>query len=183
MSRRIGWAVLAVAIAGLPLASAVADEAKLREEVAKLFELGWEPSLQAQVAAKEQAFKLVEMAPDDSRIAYAYALVQIRQRKYPDADRLLDRVLVKEKENLYAWRTNIWLSMLQKQYANALLGMERVSVLLVAAGPVATASKDNEVREKWPASWADRSDSWQAQRWSRGIHWASSDNTRRSSPG
>lgn len=146
MAGRIGWFIPVVAIAMFSTQAIMADETDLKHEVASLLELGWEPSPQAQVKAKQQAFKLVGMAPDDSRIAYAYVIVQVRQRKYPEADLLLNRVLIKEKDNLYALRTKIWLCMHQKQYDVALLGLKRLSDLLAADAPSTTVNENDEVR-------------------------------------
>jgi hypothetical protein len=148
MFRPVDSVVLAAILAMLLPVSARAEEADLKAEVAQLFQLGWQPSLDAQTAAQEQAFKLVEMAPADPRLAYAYALVQIRQRKYAEADRLVNRFLVKEKEDFYAWRTKIWLSVLQKQYDAAKMGMDRASQLFSQDGPQVAESEAILLRQE-----------------------------------
>jgi hypothetical protein len=104
-----------------------AAEAELKDEVAKLFAVGWQPSLKARSACAEQFARLDKMAPVDRRIPYAYALVHIRQRSYPYAARLVSGVLAKEPHNLYAWRVKIWLSMLTKQYSAAMAEADKVA--------------------------------------------------------
>lgn len=109
-----------------------ADEPDLKQEVAKLFETGWQPSLKANAAADEQFAKLDKLAPVDRRIPYAHALVKIRQRKYAEASRLVEDVVSREPHNWHAWRTKIWLSMLMKNYDQAMAEMDRVAQLVAA---------------------------------------------------
>jgi hypothetical protein len=107
-----------------------AAEAELEEEVARLFAIGWQPSLKARAACSEQFAKLNKMAPVDRRIPYAYALVHIRQHSYPYAARLVSEVLANQSDNLHAWRVKIWLSMLMKEYATAMVEADRVAAVM-----------------------------------------------------
>jgi len=107
-----------------------ADEAKLKHELARLMEIGWQPSIKARAEAAEQ-FELVgRMAPIDGRVPYAYALVQVRQRKYPEAAKLVADVLAKDEKNVHAWRTKIWISMLTKDCATAMVEMDSLGKVL-----------------------------------------------------
>jgi len=118
--------VFAVLMSG-PLPGA---EAELQDEVAKLFAVGWQPSLKARSACAEQFSKLDKMAPADRRVPYAYALVHIRQRSYSYAAKLVGGVLEKQPDNLHAWRVKIWLSMLLKEYSAAMSETDRAAQVI-----------------------------------------------------
>jgi hypothetical protein len=127
------WSLLFTPLAALPpIVCLGADAPDLKQEVTKLFETGWQPSLKANTAADEQYAKLDKLAPVDRRIPYAHALVKIRQRKYADASRLVAGVVAHEPQNWHAWRTKIWLSMLMKDYPQAMVEMDQVAQLVAA---------------------------------------------------
>ncbi len=127
------WSLLFTPLVALPPVVCLGAEAPdVKQEVKKLFETGWQPSLKANLAADEQFAKLDKLAPVDRRIPYAHALVKIRQRKYADASRLVAGVLAHEPQNWHAWRTKIWLSMLMKDYRQAMVEMDQVGQLVAA---------------------------------------------------
>ncbi len=108
------------------------DDAQLKREVAKLFELG--KSLKTRAEAKAQFERLQELAPDDGRVGYAYVLVQLKHRHYREAAELLEDVLGKSKndgkDNLDAWEVKIWLSTLTKRYGTAVAEMRQLRKFL-----------------------------------------------------
>jgi len=104
--------------------------AGLAVEVKKLFQLGWDRTQESRRQAAEQYDRLDRLAPADSRIPYAYALVQLRQYRYAEAARLLDQSLRRDKNNLAAKKLQIWLAVLTKQYNQALVQMRGLAELL-----------------------------------------------------
>jgi hypothetical protein len=108
ISRWVLSMVLAVLMSGWLCGA----EAELKDEVAKLFAAGWQPSLKARAACSDQFARLEKMAPADRRIPYAYALVHIRQRSYPYAAKPLCEVRGKEPKNAHAGRGKIWTQMI-----------------------------------------------------------------------
>ena len=109
-----------------------ADEHEFKTEITALLDQGWRPTpsetthadLAAHYAAAQSAL------PGDPRAAYAYALVQFRQRKYDDAIKLLDQVIAGDKLNWPARRARAWLLILTKKHALALVEMDTLTKLL-----------------------------------------------------
>src|SRR5947208_1240654 len=79
----------------LPAARIWADEREFKTEITALLDQGWKPTpnekTHADLAEHYAAAK--SALPGDPRAAYAYALVQFRQRRYHDAIKLLDQVI------------------------------------------------------------------------------------------
>jgi len=121
--------ILTLTPACLP-AVAQTDNAKLKQEVTKLFELG--QSVKTRAEAKAHFERLREMAPADGRVTHAYILVQLTHRHYSDADKLLAELLAKDKTNLDAWEVKIWLSTLTKKHGRAVVEMMQVAKLLAS---------------------------------------------------
>jgi hypothetical protein len=115
----------------LPLA-AQADDAAVKQGVARLFEVGAQNTVKARAAAEEHYNDLKNAAPTDVRITYAYALVQIKHHKYAEASKLLDEVVAARKTDRQAWKAKSWLSVITKNYAAALVDLDRLSQLLPA---------------------------------------------------
>jgi hypothetical protein len=109
-----------------------ADDANTRDAVAKLFDAGWEPSFKARAIADDHFAEAARVAPNDWRVSYAYALVQIKQNRYPEAAKRIDDLLAGDKENVALWKAKIWLSMLTKNYPVALVEMDKLSQLVPA---------------------------------------------------
>ena len=134
--------MLALGPVRLP-ALARADNAKLKQEVAKLYELG--KSVKTRAEAKAQFQRLREMAPRDVRVSYAYALVHLTHGHYREAAPLLAAVLAGDKTDMDAWEVKIWLSTLTKQYGMATVEMQQLAGLL--ASPAAAELPDTQCRE------------------------------------
>ncbi len=122
-----------------------ADDAELQNAVVKLFDTGWEPSFKARALADDQFAAAARLAPGDARVSYAYALVQIKQHRYPEGAKRIDELLADERENVALWKAKIWLSMLTKNYAAAMVEMEKLSQLVppeAAEGAAEDAHRD-----------------------------------------
>jgi DNA repair exonuclease SbcCD ATPase subunit len=91
-----------------------------------IFEAGWPRSLKAQQQARQQYDRQKVLAAKDWRLHYAYALVQLRQLRYPDALKAINEVLALDKNNLTAWQIKIWLLALTGEDKDALSEMERL---------------------------------------------------------
>ncbi len=114
----------------------------LAGEVQRLVELG--KSAKTEVEADTQFARLNEIAPSDPRVHYTYAMVLIDQHRFAEADRQMKRVTALNGRNLNAWKVRIWLSVVTKDYDNALSTMET----LVDRMPAKAASSAAE-RKCW----------------------------------
>ncbi len=83
------------------------------------------------------------------RVTYAFALVQMRNRRYDNAKRLLDDVLAADKNDLSARRARIWVLVLLKDYSAALIDLESLvkSLPAKAAAPAGGADADETEAE------------------------------------
>jgi len=91
-----------------------------------IFDAGWPRSLKAQQQARQQYDRQKALAPKDWRLHDAYALVQLRQLRYPDALKAIDEVLALDEHNLTAWQIKIWLLALTGEDKAALAEMQRL---------------------------------------------------------
>jgi hypothetical protein len=110
-----------------PATAHAADSAKFKAEITSLLNEGWTlgpDGLAAAVGHFDQAHSL---APSDIRPVYAMAVTEIRQRRYGDATKTLDKVLAIDKDHLTAWQAKIWLSMVARKYEAALADVERLT--------------------------------------------------------
>jgi hypothetical protein len=134
MSRLLGvcFGVAAAFLLCIGSSLAQADGNDLKDGLERLFETGWNRSVNARAEARQQYEKLLSQFPKDVRVPFAYALVQLRQLRYPDAAKLIDRVLQTDPKNLAARKAKVWLAMLTKEYDAALSEMPRLADLLPA---------------------------------------------------
>jgi hypothetical protein len=93
-------------------------------QASELFEAGWKPSSKGLDAARALYDELGAQKPIDPRLTYAFALVQMRNRKYDDAKRLLDDVLAANKRDTDARHAKVWLLMVTQNYKAALVELE-----------------------------------------------------------
>jgi hypothetical protein len=116
---------VACVLAGLavPKNLAAADR-RLADDVAQFLEEGWNASTARQETLAAEFEQLKHLAPGDGRIIYAFALVELKNRRYAEAGRLLAEVLAANKDDLAARRAQVWLLMLTKRYPAALVEME-----------------------------------------------------------
>ena len=130
---RSHWIVAAFgslfALGVLPSAPCSAGEREFKNEITALLDQGWRPTPSETTHAElADHFAAAQSAlPGDPRAAYAYALVQFRQRKYDEAIKLLDQVIAADKANLPARRARIWLLILTKKHSLALVEMDSLT--------------------------------------------------------
>jgi hypothetical protein len=124
---------IAFVLAGfvVPQKCAAADR-RLADDVAQFLEAGWNPVTARHEALAAEVDQLKQLAPGDGRIVYAFALVELKNRRYDEASRLLGEVLAVNKDDLSARRARVWLLMLTKRYSAALVEMELLAKSLPA---------------------------------------------------
>lgn len=113
--------------------------------ISDLLSVGWDirPEGRARAAAAYQ--QAVEDLPGDRQIVYAYALVRMQQRQYPEAVRLLEDYLSIEKEDAQAWRAKAWLAMLMKNASSSLVDLDKISQLVADEKTELTAAERQEL--------------------------------------
>ena len=109
------------------------DRGISKDALQALFDAGWPHSLKAQQQARQQYDRQKLVTPQDWRLHYAFALVQLRQLRYGDALKAIDEVLALDKNNLTAWQIKIWLLALTGDDKAALAEMERLGQWLPRA--------------------------------------------------
>lgn len=92
-------------------------------DLTRLFEIGWKPSFQVLDAAQAEYERLQADTPDDSRLTYALALVQLKHRRYERASELLSEAVAAQPEDLELRRGLIWTLMILKRHDAALVAM------------------------------------------------------------
>ena len=106
-----------------------ADEAYQRE-LSQLLDVGWGASSRA-LGPAEQHFEAAQLAsPGDQRAIYAFALVNLKHRRYARAAELLDEALASHPEDLFARQAKTWLLVLTKKYDAALVEVEAIGEVL-----------------------------------------------------
>ena len=129
MQGRVYSGVIGVlAVAAVLSRFAVAADRQLAEGVARFLETGWNPETAKPEALAAQFEQIRELAPGDARLTYAFALVELKNRRYGEAARLLGEVLAANKDDLAARRARVWLLMLTKRYPAALVEMELLAM-------------------------------------------------------
>jgi hypothetical protein len=96
-------------------------------EISELMDAGWKPSSKGLEAARERYEALRADGKLSPAVTYAYALVQMRNRRYADATRLLDQVLATDKNHTAARRAKVWVSMVGQNYDAALVELEKLA--------------------------------------------------------
>lgn len=114
-----------IAITGATVGSdARADETLT--EVQGLFRVGWSTSFKNRAVADVQFEAVKRAAAGKLDAYYAYALVLIKQRRYPEAVRLLDELARTDAANVHYLRSKAWLDALTKNYSSSLLTLDRL---------------------------------------------------------
>lgn len=111
---------------------ACADEGSTKASIRKLLEEGWSITPSARAAADAQFEALQSEVPNDERVLTASALVLMQQRRYDDAGKRLNELLVQNPNNLLAIRAKCWLSTTLKNYGGAVVDAEKLRSLLPA---------------------------------------------------
>lgn len=123
-----GALALTVALAG---ASSALD-APAKAAIARLLEVGWSASPQARTAADVQYDEVLKVAAGDNSALTASLLVLMQQRRYDDALKRADALLIKDETDLTALRAKIWITTLLKNYQAAMLAADQLSKQLEA---------------------------------------------------
>jgi len=71
--------------------------------------------------------QLENLAPADARLSYAQALMSLDGRRYEDAAGYLKKTVQLDPRNLDAWKASIWVSVITRDYRDALSSIERLS--------------------------------------------------------
>jgi hypothetical protein len=98
--------------------------------IAELLTVGWDTRPDARLEVEKLYRQTSEDLPGDRTLVYAYALVKLQQRQYPEASRLLDQYLGIEKQDVFAWRAKAWISLLTKNAGGAVVELDKLSQLL-----------------------------------------------------
>jgi predicted nucleic acid-binding Zn-ribbon protein len=107
-----------------------AQEDKAAAHVVRLLDVGWGTTTSFRTAADAQVEALFSTAGRRPSAVYAAGLVQIKQRRYAEAARLIDEVLSRDKGDLPAWRAKVWLLTVLKNYDGAMVAADELSKLL-----------------------------------------------------
>ncbi len=147
IGRRFLVAAIAAAVCLFPAAPSRAEPsaAEMKSGLKAMFDAGWQRTAKGREAAGRQFDRLRAAGAPDAQLRYAYALVQIRQYRYPDAAKLVAAVVGADKTNLTALKLRIWLAAVTKEYPEALAAMERLTDLLpqdAAAGKADTQHRE-----------------------------------------
>ena len=135
---RSGRLVLAIVVTATVVTATAADLARgnpqpkdaLHPQVAKLLEIGWGESFRVLKPSGEAFDEAKRLAPADARVPFAFALVNIKHRKYDDAKKLLEEAIRLDEKYLAARKASIWVEMLLKRYEAALVEIEQLAAFL-----------------------------------------------------
>jgi hypothetical protein len=112
------------------VAAATADEDQVRlvQTVEEILDAGWEKPLSAFERSKETYDYHVAEAPGRSPwLHYAFALVNVKHRHYPEALKLLDKTLALDETSLSAREAKIWLLIQLKRHEAAVVQLEQTA--------------------------------------------------------
>lgn len=123
--------VLILAFAALvPNQTLLGEEDPSAVALARLLTIGWGTTTAYRTAADAQADVMFAAMGRQPSSLYAAALVQMKQRRYADAARLIDEILARDDANLPAWRAKVWLLVVLKNYEGAMVAADKLSQLL-----------------------------------------------------
>lgn len=129
MQMRSIWC-LSVILSLLFTAAATADEVALKAGITRMMDVGWSVTPTARAAADAQYVELQTLAAGDERLLTASVLVLLQQRRYEEAGKRLDELLVQDADNLLALRAKAWLSATMKSYGSAIVTAEKLRAAL-----------------------------------------------------
>jgi|GEM_PF-3367670 hypothetical protein len=95
-----------------------------QQSLEKVLAEGWQVSLRNYHEAVGLANSLRQRTRPDHRLEYALLLVQLKQRKYTDAEKSLKSLLSTYPDYLPLWRARIWFSVVTRKYEVALSEMQ-----------------------------------------------------------
>ncbi len=111
---------------------ATANDAATKAAIVRLMEVGWSVTPTARAAADAQYIELQATAANDVRLLTASTLVLLQQRRYEDANKRLDELLIQDANNILALRAKCWLTATMKSYGGSMVIAEKLRVALPA---------------------------------------------------
>ncbi|MCP3696123.1 MAG: hypothetical protein GY917_28250, partial [Planctomycetaceae bacterium] len=91
-----------------------------QQSLEKLLAEGWQVTLHNYHEAVSLANSLRQRTRPDHRLEYALLLIQLKQRKYTDAEKALKSLLSTYPDYLPLWQARIWFSVVTRKYEAAL---------------------------------------------------------------
>ncbi|QDU30523.1 hypothetical protein ETAA8_56680 [Anatilimnocola aggregata] len=132
----------------LPFAAfASADEAETKAGIVRMMEVGWSVTPTARSAADAKFVELQAIAPGDPRLLTAASLVLLQQRRYEEAGKKLEELLVQDPDNILALRAKCWLAATFKNFGVAMVDAEKLRAALPAASTQEEAASEADARE------------------------------------
>ena len=129
MQRHSGrcWSLLIICLLA---GGASANEVVLKAGLVRMLDVGWSVTPTARAAADAQYVELQTLAASDVRLLTASALVLLQQRRYEEAGKRLDELLVQDEDNLLGLRAKSWLAATMKNYGGAIVTAEKLRAAL-----------------------------------------------------
>lgn len=110
--------------------AANADDLAIKAGISRMMEVGWSVTPTARAAADAQYVELQATAAGDVRLLTASALVLLQQRRYEEAGKRLDELLVQDADSILALRAKAWLAATMKSYGGAIVTAEKLRAVL-----------------------------------------------------
>lgn len=114
-----------IAIFGMTVVSS-ARANPVHDQVAELYRVGWSTSFKTRAAADAQFGEVKKVAGGKLDAYYAYTLVLIKQRRYPQATKAMEELARVDSANVHYLRTKAWLGTLTKDYPTALQTLDQL---------------------------------------------------------
>ena len=124
-----------------------AGEPLTREELEAFLELGWTRGPESLAGSEKRYRDFQEQAKGGTAVDCAFALIQLRQLKFTDAEKLLSRVVEQDPKNQQARRLQIWLAISRRDFDTALERMLQLVKGFPAANAVTNQPNEAEDRE------------------------------------
>jgi predicted nucleic acid-binding Zn-ribbon protein len=110
--------------------AANADDVAIKAGITRMMEVGWSVTPTARAAADAQYVELQATAAGDVRLLTASALVLLQQRRYEEAGKRLDELLLQDADSILALRAKAWLAATMKSYGGAIVTAEKLRAAL-----------------------------------------------------
>jgi hypothetical protein len=113
-------------------ATAAANDAAIKAGIVRMMDVGWNVTPTARAAADAQYVELQATAAGDVRLLTASSLVLLQQRRYEEAGKRLDELLVQEPQSILGLRARCWLAAMLKSYGGSMVLAEKLRAALPA---------------------------------------------------
>lgn len=139
---RPGLAILILLILGLGTHRAGAEAPVWGKEFAEMLDAGWRHGAEAANTADDRYRAVQKMAGNDPRVAYAWALVLIKQRHNDAALEQFDLILKQHPGDLTALTWKARLRLHNKKFPEAIVALEQLSAAASASLAKASAAPE-----------------------------------------